>query len=275
MHLYGLLAHPVSHSLSPVLYGRFFEECGMNHPGASAKNSARFELFDVTPEHLGAFFERVRTEKISGLAVSIPHKEAVLDFLDDIDPVAKEIGAVNTIGWLGEKLVGWNTDWLGVTGAFAEAGVDVSGKRAMVLGAGGAARAVVYALAKMGADVVVTNRHFEKAEDLASQFRCGVIDFEDRETVAADIVVNATSVGLEDENTSPVSAKFWRRPHADAPQIAFDLVYRPRMTKFLRDAQEAGAKIISGDRMLLHQGRAQFQLLTGKLVGVFDLESRL
>lgn len=310
--LFGLLAHPVSHSLSPVLYRQWFEECGMK--------DAKFELFDVLPEELSDFMKKMRSflsgskfgsktgsriAKISGLAVSIPHKETILQYLDEIDPVAAEIGAVNTISWMtdyvsdnsgrkhsdknskksfGErKLKGWNTDWIGVLESFQEAAVTLNDKRVLILGAGGAARAVVYACMKEGAHVVITNRTYEKAETLAAHFRCSVIDWEDRESATADIVINTTSVGLDNPDLSPVSRgvfeKFVRtssrpvhsRRHVaenlkmqPGGCIAFDLVYRPFMTKFLRDAARAGACIITGDRMLFHQGKAQFDILTRK-----------
>ncbi|MEK7545348.1 MAG: shikimate dehydrogenase [Patescibacteria group bacterium] len=260
MRIYGLLAHPVSHSQSPALYEGWFAHAGMEN--------AKFELFDVEPEKLGAFFERMRdrhTEEIVGLAVSIPHKESVISYLDEVDEVAKEIGAVNTISWDGEKLKGWNTDWIGVRESFTEAGVDVAEKRVLVLGAGGGARAVVYALMHAGAQVLVTNRTFDRAEDLASVFRCPLVHWDDRETVEAEIVVNTTSVGLEDLSASPVSVKFWKELRNGGSEIvAFDLVYRPRVTKFLKDALGAGARIITGDRMLFYQGKAQFRIVTGK-----------
>ena len=251
MKIFGLLAHPVSHSRSPELYRAWFTESGLL--------GARFDVFDVEPEGLSEFMQRVRNDKISGLAVSIPHKESVMKFLDEIDEVAEEIGAVNTIGWERKKLKGWNTDWIGVRESFKEAGVVVRGKRVLVLGAGGAARAVVYALMCGGAQVVITNRTFDSAEDLASTFRCSFVHWDDRETVQAEVVVNATSVGLDEPNESPVSAEFWKGREA-----GFDLVYEPKMTKFLREAQKAGVKIISGDRMLFLQGKEQFKLVTGK-----------
>lgn len=250
-------------------------------------NDARFELFDVAPEELSAFFERMRDrhtrgerggrgEEITGLAVSIPHKEAVAAYLDEVDDVAREIGAVNTISWDDTHgaqrnargfLKGWNTDWIGVRESFVGAGVDVSGKRVLVLGAGGAARAVVYALMKMGAQVLVTNRTFDRAEDVAAKFRCPLVHWDDRETVEVEIVVNTTSMGLEDISASPVSATFWKRlARSDRDIVAFDLVYRSKMTKFLRDAREAGVKIIPGDRMLFYQGKEQFRIVTGKKV---------
>lgn len=284
--LFGLLAHPVSHSLSPVLYRQWFEECGTPN--------SKFELFDVLPEELGDFMQRVRDERgvgrnipdagheIIGLAISIPHKEAVIQYLDEIDSVAVEIGAVNTIQCIDDvpisrqnfdyslaaksrKLKGWNTDWIGVQESFREANVNLRGKRVLILGAGGAARAVIYACMKNGADPVITNRTYKKAETLAADFRCGVIDWGDRELAAAEIVINATPLGFENSKSSPVAPEFFEKIFKVQPGdcVAFDLVYRPFMTKFLRDAASAGVQIITGDRMLFHQGRAQFNILTG------------
>lgn len=261
MKIFGLLAHPVAHSLSPDLYRGWFSEYGIQ--------DAKFELFDVVPEELEDFFQK-KMPKITGLAVSIPHKETVMQYLDEVDDVAKKIGAVNTIQWIKKSpldrplLKGWNTDWIGVREALCEANVEVRGQRVLVFGAGGAARAVVYALIENGAEVVIANRTLEKAESVAADFRCFVVHWDDRETVQADIVVNATSVGLahskndrSSHDESPVSENFW-----DAKKIvAFDLVYRLKMTKFLRDAAASGAHVITGDRMLWHQGKAQFEIL--------------
>ena len=249
MKIFGLLAHPVSHSLSPQMYKTWFLEHGLK--------DSEFQLFDIIPEKLSGFLERVRSEKISGLAVSIPHKETVMQYLDEIDPVAEKIGAVNTISWNDKKLKGWNTDWIGVRETLKNAGVIPDGKRALVLGAGGSARAVIYALMQADANVVIANRTFEKAENLSSFFRCPLVHWDDRESVNAEIVINTTSVGLEDPSSSPVSADFWR-----GRETAFDLVYRPLMTRFLLDASHADVKIITGDQMLLHQGIRQFEILT-------------
>lgn len=242
-NIFGILAHPAGHSLSPAMHNAAFRHLGID---------AEFRFFDVPPADLAAFFARVRQEKIAGLAVSIPYKEKVASFLDTVSPVAQAIGAVNTIYWENDKLCGTNTDHQG----FSRALGDVVFDRVLVLGAGGAARAVLYAL--RGKKIYLWARRRAQAEELAMEFSCTVI--EDFMDVDVDLVVNTTPVGMSPlADVSPMPPNFWRQG-----QVAYDLVMNPRKTRFLREAEAAGAEIITGDEMLLYQGMAQFVLWTGR-----------
>ena len=261
--LFGVVGHPIAHSLSPVMFESALKADGID---------ARFEKFDVEPEKLGEFLDEVRGRGISGLSVTIPHKQAVMAFLDDVDKVAGVIGAVNTIANNNGKLVGFNTDWLGFKEALKEMdGEDLAGKKAVVLGAGGAADAVVYALVSAGASATILNRTVKKAAELVERF----LNFFPREKIQfdtldkiglyqADILVNTTSVGMKYSNgshnyieESPVPDTYFVNMK---PEIAFDVVYTPMETKFVKQAEAAGVKTIFGYKMLLHQGAHQFKI---------------
>ena len=246
--LFGIIAHPVAHSLSPAMHNAAFK---------ALKMDARFEAFDVLSAELGEFMENHR--ELKGMAVSIPHKETVGRYLDEIDPIAREIGAVNTVYWKGEKRCGTNTDAHGFLRAVKEAMPELKGKRAVVLGAGGAARAVVWALNKEGMEVIILNRTVGKAKALAEAFHVNIAKNWDKIGGKIDLIVNTTSVGLEGhEEPELVPARYF-----EPDQVIFDLVYRKNgITKLLNSAQSVGAKIIDGKDMLLYQGMLQFELWT-------------
>ncbi|MFA5842560.1 MAG: shikimate dehydrogenase [Candidatus Gracilibacteria bacterium] len=248
--LFGIIAHPVAHSLSPAMHNAAFK---------ALKMEARFDAFDVLPEDLGEFMKEHR--ELKGMAVSIPHKETVGHYLDEIDPIAREIGAVNTVYWKGEKRCGTNTDAPGFLSAVKEAMPELEGKRAVVLGAGGAARAVVWALNKEGMGVTILNRTVGKAKALAEAFHVNVAKNWDEIGGKIDLIVNTTSVGLEGhEEPELVPARYF---HSN--QVVFDLVYRKKgTTRLLATAQSVGAKIIDGKAMLLYQGVLQFEWWTGE-----------
>lgn len=284
LHL-GIVAHPAAHSLSPVLYRAGCEAAGLRMADdiPMTHDSARFDVFDVLPEDFSAFFQRMRAGEIDGVAVSVPYKETIIPLLDWIDPCAAEIGAVNTVRVRNGRLEGYNTDWLGVQYALREALVG-SGKKitswkwknVLIVGAGGAARAVAYALREEGAHIFILNRTRQRAEEVAKAFGGSVVTLggddasndaprgaEDMPS-AFDLVVNATSVGLETDE-SPLPISFWEER---GNGVAFDCVYRDRgvLTRFLREADRAGWATVSGETMLIGQAVEQFFLLTGRHV---------
>ncbi len=245
MKIYGIIAHPASHSLSPVMHGAAFEELGID---------AEYRAFDVRPEDLGAFMKILYKENIHGLNVSMPHKEAVMQYLSEVDDIAESIGAVNTIFRENEKFVGTNTDWIGITEPLKER-TKLKGKKVMIVGAGGAAKAACYGLAKQQADVTIVNRTYDHAALLAERFGLKASKI----PVEAEIIINCTSVGFENPKESPVNKDVFKYA-----QIAFDVIYGDTETQFIRDAKEAGALTISGEEMLLNQGYACFEGWTGK-----------
>jgi len=217
-----------------------------------------YRAFDVPPDGLPDAIAQMRERGLRQLAVSIPHKTAVMAHLDRVDPTARAIGAVNTVTLREDGLEGANTDWIGALKALRRE-IEPRGRRAVVLGAGGAARAVVYGLLEAGARVSILNRTESRAEEVASSLGAqGAGPLEQLGDEAAEIIVNTTSVGLRSD-ASPVEA--------DAiPEnaVVMDAVYDPPETRLLRDARTRGACPIGGKWMLVYQAAEQFRLWTGE-----------
>ncbi|MEJ5300462.1 MAG: shikimate dehydrogenase [Thermodesulforhabdaceae bacterium] len=256
--LFGVIGSPVGHSLSPVMMNRAFEVCGLN---------CRYLAMEVTD--LKEDLPILARVGFDGLSVTVPHKERVMEFIVNVDQEVKVIGAVNTLKRLDEGWEGRNTDWIGVVRSLETAVSSQkvepfpdgfwAGKRALVVGAGGAARAVCYALKKMGMKVTVSNRTPGKAENLCRDFSCNSVPLNELGNFQAgawDVIIQTTPVGMTgyDEKSSPVP------PALFAPGVvAMDVVYTPRWTVFLREAKERGATVVFGLDMLLYQGVAQFE----------------
>ena len=221
---------------------------------------ATYLAFDVPPEQLEAAIGGMRSLRIRQLAVSIPHKLTVMPLLDEIEETAQRIGAVNTITRDGDRLVGSNTDWQGVIAALEQqASAKLAGSRAVVLGAGGAARAACFGLLETGANVAILNRTQSKAEDLASTLGAQTTGpLHSLADLPYDILINATSVGLRQE-ISPIPANAIRN---DA--IIMDAVYDPTETKLLREAKARGARTVPGKWWLVHQAAIQLERWTGQ-----------
>lgn len=209
---------------------------------------------------LGGAITGMRALGIRGLGVSMPYKQEIMPLLDEIDPPAARIGAVNTVVQEDGRLRGYNTDGVGAVRALEEIG-PVKGARALVLGAGGAGRAVAHGLADAGAAVVVANRSLDKAEALAAEVGGNARGADEAEHAASyDLVVNATSVGMgEIAAKSPVPEEAMR-----PGLVVMDIVYKPIETALVRAANRRGARVIHGGRMLLHQAARQFELYTGE-----------
>jgi shikimate dehydrogenase len=247
--LCGILLHPAGHTRSPAMHNAAFATLGLD---------AVYCAFDVTPEALGDAIAGARAFGVRQLAISIPHKQTVMEHLDEVDETARRIGAVNTVTRCRDRLVGANTDWLGAVRAL-EREIELEGCRAVVLGAGGTARAVVFGLIESGAEVTVLNRTRSKALSLATSL--GARDaggLEDLARIPYDVLVNTTSVGLG-EDRSPVPAESLR-----SDTVVMDAVYEPEETRLLRDARARGAKTLGGMWMLVHQGAEQIRAWCGK-----------
>ncbi len=258
--LLGLIGDPVAHSLSPSLHGALIDEFSLNY---------RYLAFRVRPDELGDAVRGLRALGAAGFNVTVPHKRAVLPLLDALSPDAEAPGAVNTVVIEDGRLIGHNTDWVGFLQPLA--GADLYGKSAVLLGAGGAAPAVAYALIQAGvARLTVANRTPAKAEALKQQIAarmgfaavetCGLSEEELKRSLEhAALLVNATPVGMwPGVEASPVSAGALR-----SNLIVYDLVYNPLETRLLREAKAAGAVPIDGLGMLVGQGTAAFALWTG------------
>jgi 3-dehydroquinate dehydratase/shikimate dehydrogenase len=246
--VYGVIGNPIGHSLSPLMHNAAFAARGMD---------AVYLPFRV--RHLDDFIEAVREFAISGFSVTLPHKEHIIEHLDGCDPLAAEIGAVNTVQVrAGGRLYGYNTDYSGVLRAI-EKRVPLAKSRVLLVGAGGSARAAAFALAKNGAAVVIWARRAAKARSLARA--SGGEAIERRAALRGekfDAIVNCTPVGMYPGGGSPLEAAELNA------RVVMDLIYRPRKTELLKRAERRGIAVISGVEMFLEQGAAQWEIWTGR-----------
>jgi shikimate dehydrogenase len=247
-----IIGNPVEHSLSPLMHNVAYEAVGLEEKFVYLART-------IPVENIKNIIDAVRTLGIVGLTCTVPHKIEVIPYLDEIDPTARKIGAVNSIVNTNGILKGFNTDWMGAITPLKEK-MDLSKKNVLVIGAGGAARAVVYGLIKEGVKVTVTNRTLSKAVELAAEYECKSTDKIDKEIIAQQhVIINTTSVGMHPhEGISPLPMDGVHKG-----QVVMDIVYAPYETEFLIQGKKRGATIIHGTEMLLYQGTAQFELYTG------------
>ncbi|WP_100372215.1 shikimate dehydrogenase [Bacillus sp. FJAT-45037] len=255
---YGLIGHPVGHSMSPLMHNEALLALGLD---------AVYEAFDVREQALAPFMTKLRNGELDGINVTIPHKVAVMDFLDEVDEVARQIGAVNTIVKEDGKLVGYNTDGVGywqsvepfITTPYEQ-------QRVLIIGAGGAARAVTTAFLQAGVgQLIVCNRTVEKAVALLNRLNTQHVTTDawslkkaETELERFDIIVNTTSVGMSPNiDDQPLSLQ---RMKCEA--IVSDLIYNPLETAFLQEAKQRGATTINGLGMFVNQGALSFQYWT-------------
>lgn len=262
----GLLGWPVEHSMSPAMHNAAFREAGLNYT---------YVPFPVQPEHLAKAVDAIRALNLAGANVTIPHKVAVMQYLDEIDEDAQKIGAVNTIVNVQGRLVGYNTDGQGFIRSLAEQGIGVKAAKVVLLGAGGAARAVVEALLSAGAaSVTIAARSGDKANHLAGHYSSPAVtgidwqsDVLTRRLAECDLLINATPLGMAPavEKIPPVN---W--PALASQTIVCDLIYNPLMTRFLQQAKERGHQVVTGEGMLAGQGALAFQIWT-KTAAPYDV----
>lgn len=246
----GLTGDPLGHSLSPALHDLAFKE--MKVPG-------RYLLFPAKEDELEELMELVRELKLRGLNVTIPHKEAVMKHLDEIDPLAKRVGAVNVIVNEKGRLIGRNTDVTGLEQALLAAGADPKGKNVLVIGAGGAARACCAVLERRGANIWITNRTPTRAQEVAKAFSARVAPHNDAPKMDFEMVINCTPLGMTGfPEELPIDPQVFR-----TGQWAVDLIYNPERTPFLAEAEARGAKTLSGMEMLIYQAMDAFETWTG------------
>lgn len=260
--LYGLIGHPVEHSLSPLIHNYAFNSLNLN---------CVYTVFDVLPEKLEEAVKGVKALGIRGVNVTVPHKEKIIEYLDVVSEEALKIGAVNTVVNEGGILKGYNTDVYGFIDSLIEAGEKIERRKAVVLGAGGASKAVCVALALDGIDsIIVANRSVERAKDLSEYIKkefkipcdyCSINEVE--EIPEIDMLVNTTSVGMYPKvEDSPVSEKV-----VSKAKFVYDVIYNPLETVFLKYAKKNGIKYSNGLSMLVNQANYSFKLWTG---GFFD-----
>ena len=256
----GIIGYPIGHSMSPAFQQAALDACGVD---------ARYVAYQVAPDEVEEFVSGLRQSGILGINVTVPHKLAVMPFLDEIDDWATEAGAVNTIVNRQGRLTGHNTDGYGFLRALREgAGYEPQSRRTLILGAGGAARGVVLALAREGVGhLTIANRTPERAENLAELARnrgitAQAIPLSGTELTQAaadsELIVNCTTIGMthgpgEDETPLPGNA-------IPSTALVNDLVYNPLETRLLREAAQAGARTLGGIQMLVYQGAASFEM---------------
>lgn len=257
-----LLAWPAGHSLSPVMHNAALQQLGI---------TARYSAWAVPPAELPTAVARLREADVLGANVTIPHKQAVLELVDTLTPAASAIGAVNTISNNAGHLTGDNTDGSGFLAALAETGFTVQGKRAVMLGAGGAARAVLHALLDQGAESVqIMNRTAVTAGKLAADFaQLGPVSVLDAATLpaavrACDLLVNTTSVGMAVSGDAAPQVSPLPDGLLPGSGLVVDLIYRPAATLLLRQASATGLQVQNGLPMLVHQGAHAFSIWTGQ-----------
>lgn len=257
--VFAVMGNPVRHSLSPVMFNRAFAEIGYN---------AVYVAFEVTS--IRDAVSAVRSLGIRGVSITIPHKVTVMEFLDEIDPLAAEIGAVNTIINRRGRLTGFNSDSLGAVKAIEEI-TRLSGKHVVILGAGGAARAIGFGVQAGGAVITIANRSAANGEALAQALNADFIPLQDVQRLDADILINTTSVGMTPDNLrSPVADTVFH-----SGMLVMDIVYAPLHTRFLEQARHAGCMTINGLSMLAHQAAFQFELWTGAPAPVGEMQQVL
>ncbi len=246
--IYGILGRPVTHSLSPAMHNAAFRELGLN---------AAYVAFPVTD--LKQAVAGLRGLAIQGVSVTIPFKEEIIPLLDDLDPQAGRIGAVNTVVNRDGRLCGYNTDWLGALHAL-KAKTDLAGQQVLLLGAGGASRAIAFGILAEGGQVTLTDVDALRAAALARDLKVEAVPLEAMAAIQATILVNATPVGMEPHiDEIPITAELLGRFG-----LVMDIVYKPLETRLLREARVRGAATIDGLQMLIHQATAQFELWTGQ-----------
>ena len=251
--IFGLLGNPVAHSKGHYIHNALFKEKDIN---------AVYMLFKV--ENIATFIDVVKKFGIDGLSVTIPHKESVIKYLDEIDPIAKKIGAVNTVINRNGKLVGHNTDCPAAINALEKivnkSGSLIQNKKVVIIGAGGAARALAFGLKEKGANIKLVNRTFERCVELADEVGCSYGKLPETGEIDADVLINTSSVGMyPNVEDSPVSDAMLKQD-----MILFDVVYNPQETKLLKDAKANGCVTLDGVEMFVGQAALQFELFTGK-----------
>lgn len=263
-----VIGHPIAHSRSPLIHGTWLAEHDID---------GSYEAIDVAPAELPGFFERLRAGEFAGGNVTIPHKEAVFALCDSVDPLARTIGAVNTLVLREGKVHGTNTDYLGFLGNLDAGAPDwsVGKKPAIVLGAGGAARAILVALKSRGIPVILLNRTRANADRLAAEIggdiRAGELADFNAAAPSAGLVVNTTSIGMHGSRFDGFDLDL-----LPSDALVTDIVYAPLVTPLLADARARGLRIVDGLGMLLHQAVPGFEAWFGiRPLVTKDLRTRI
>jgi shikimate dehydrogenase len=260
----GVIGDPINHSLSPIMHNFVIKKLGLNYC---------YHAFHVTPEYLEDSIFSFDLLKFKGINVTLPHKRTIMSYIDEISEEAKQLGAVNTVSFKDNKLFGYNTDVIGFLKSLGEFRETLKGKTAIVIGAGGSARAVIYALIKDGiGEIKIFNRTQHNADKLKTDMNSITYfnkiyslpfsaDYFADEIQNASILINTTPVGMyPDVNASPINCEI----EIPAKILVYNLIYNPLETKLLINARQAGAPIKNGLDMLIFQGLESLQIWTGE-----------
>jgi shikimate dehydrogenase len=246
--LFCLIGNPVTHSLSPAMHNQAFAAIGYNGVYLA------FRVLDPRPAIKG-----IKALNVKGVSVTVPHKIAVLEYLDDVDEIAARIGAVNTIVHDKGKLTGYNTDWLGALEAL-KTRTSIEGKSVAIIGAGGAARAIGFGLKSAGGRLTILNRTRTSGEHLAADLQVDFLPLDACQPNRYDVLINTTPVGMHpDTAATPIANK-----ELSPEMVVMDIVYNPLETRFLKEASARGCRTINGVDMFVFQGAQQFELWTGQ-----------
>jgi shikimate dehydrogenase len=246
--LYGVVGNPIGHSLSPIIHNAAFKEKGLN---------AIYLAFES--EDIKGCIEGMNALPINGMSITIPYKTAVIPLLDNVDQLADTIGAVNTVINTKGRLIGYNTDAMGAFSALEEV-VATEGKSCIIIGAGGAARAIGYLLKNNNVDIIIANRSKERGLELSRALNCGFINLNEVDNKSPDILINTTPLGMSPQtDLCPVSEHALRKG-----MVVMDIIYNPMKTRLLLMAEAKGCVTISGLSMFINQAAEQFKLWTGQ-----------
>ncbi|MCF3941833.1 shikimate dehydrogenase [Oceanobacillus alkalisoli] len=273
MYKLGLIGYPIQHSLSPWIHERLLQK---------AQLQGEYRLFEITPED--DFEQKVmelKEKELDGFNVTVPYKEKIIPFLDELDDIAKEMQAVNTVVRVDERWIGYNTDGIGYVRSLESAYptfFEQLDRKVMILGAGGASRGIYYALTKFGVTQIdIANRTKEKAEDIAKlgkdKSKTNIFTIEEASKVLKeyDLIIQTTSMGMKSVDLKPIV----QLKQLKSGAIMSDIVYQPIKTQILQDAERLGARILLGHTMLLYQAQYAFEIWTGKRPEVIEMEHEL
>lgn len=248
MKTYALFGSPIGHSLSPAMHKAAFAAAGVDACFRTFETGRAFEVRHIVEE-----------EDVAGACVTIPLKVSLLEVLDEVGDAARRIGAVNTIIRRGNRLRGENTDWIGIARSLEKLMGRTAGRRFLVLGAGGTARAALHAVLGGGGSAVVASRRYAPARLLAEEFSCEALPLEQLDMIRADCCINTTPVGMRNYDEGiPIDRTMLHRF-----RWVFDVIYTPRVTRLVREAREEGCIAAGGLDMFVYQGAEQFRLWTG------------
>lgn len=245
--LYGVVGYPIAHSLSPTMHNTGFAAIGLNAIYLAFEN-----------RNIEGCIQAMRVLNIRGMSVTLPHKSSVIPLLDEVDGLAEKIGAVNTVVNEDGHLRGYNTDAMGALRALEEK-IEVSGKSCLIVGAGGAARAIGFILREKGVKLKVTNRSIDRGESLARSLGCPFMPLDALKEPMADLLIQTTSVGMSPRKEECLVPEGILREG----MVVMDIIYNPLETALLSLAKARGCVTINGLRMFIHQGAEQFRLWTG------------